>query len=396
MKNMNFEVLVVPKVMKPDGTIVEYPKRHNLILNSGLDALATHYTSDCFLYAAVGIGTTPTYRSSGSITVSKTSSTITASGLFFTVADIGRTLQFSSSGTEVVITGYTSVSQVTCDTSGSESSQACMIYNTTQTSLTNLTKVSSTYYQGDGIQNGVDTSTEVASVRILKRFRTFQFAVETSPITYTEAGWSWGNPSTTNLFGRIVFAEGGENLSLLVGERLLLYVELNTYMDTSVVTIPSVPLSGATVSGTSKLLYRDTIEAGFWSRVASDGTSLNTSISTSGVCSAIEPYCGLDVCAFGISNSNVANPTDNTTSITDPTVGDRIETTAVTYVPGSYEKNYIVYFTTLSAFTWYDIRSLVVVDVWVPTFRIVFNTGISKTVTNVAELIMKKSWGRIL
>lgn len=392
MKNMNFEVLVVPKVMKPDGTIVEYPKRHNLILNSGLEALATHYTADCFLYAGVGIGTPPTFRASGTITVSKTGATITASASFFSVSDVGKTLKFMTSGTIVKITSYVSVSQVACDTSGTESTQLCKVFNTTETGLDNLTKSSSTYYYGDGLQNGSSDTTKVGSLRVLRRWRTFEFTVEAAPITYTEAGWSWGSPASTNLFGRIVFSEGSGDITVIAGEKLLLYVELNTYIDTSVVAVASIPAIEA--AGTSKFFYQANVEIGAWSRVAADGTSDNTDLDEEGYYSANEPFAGDSVAAFALGNAAGDNPADDITELADPTVHTVVTAIAETYVANSYAHHYIAVFPPASTFTWWDIRWLLTPASLTPSFRLVFDASVTYAANWETQLIFKKSWGR--
>ena len=54
------------------GEVVkEYPRQKNLILNQGMDQVATNYWADCFVYCSAGIGTTPTSDDSSPTTAAQ-------------------------------------------------------------------------------------------------------------------------------------------------------------------------------------------------------------------------------------------------------------------------------------------------------------------------------------
>ena len=65
-------VLYKTAVLNPDGTVAcSRDFKRNLILDQGLNMIATKLWTECFAYCAVGTGSTPTKRDSGSVTFTR-------------------------------------------------------------------------------------------------------------------------------------------------------------------------------------------------------------------------------------------------------------------------------------------------------------------------------------
>lgn len=205
-------------VLNSDGSVArQLPRKRNLILDQGLDAIASTPWADVFTVAVLGTGTTPTKRDSGATTFTRTGSTVTASAGFFEAADVGRLLKFDS-GEEVRISAYTDPTTVTTSTSGAIAAAEGTVWYVNQTGLFAESKRSNTYSTGGG-ECG---STFSAGVWTHKR--TFIFSAETGTVTYREIGWASTTGAGANLFGRDLLA--GVGVTLVNGQQLKVSVEL--------------------------------------------------------------------------------------------------------------------------------------------------------------------------
>ncbi len=103
---------------KTKQVVREYPWQENLILDVGLDMIATGQWADCIGYGAVGTGNTPTKDlPDGFYTRSGTTVTRESGTRDFIAGDVGKLLRFSD-GTESKITVYTNATTVTVADSG--------------------------------------------------------------------------------------------------------------------------------------------------------------------------------------------------------------------------------------------------------------------------------------
>lgn len=202
----------------------------NLILDSGLNRLATTAIAQCMARCAIGTGTTPTNRGTQGIFVQKTGNTVTTSEAFFENDDalFHRVLQLSDD-TVCRILSVDSATQVVVDNGTSTLvNGAAIIWNVEQTTLTTQLSVSETVNTSKSTFNGtVATVINLNGVNTLNidRFRTFQFDFEDESHTVTEAGWTWDEVALTpTLFGRIVFSEP---IEITPHDRLLIKVIFN-------------------------------------------------------------------------------------------------------------------------------------------------------------------------
>jgi hypothetical protein len=204
--------------------VVAAPRKKNLILDYGLDLVASERWQDCIRYAVAGTGTAnPTRRDSGAVTFTRAVATVTASAGFFVPADVGRLLKFNS-GSEMKVTGYTSATVVTVSASGVLAASAGTIWYVNQTGLDAETVRTQTYGTG-GTDNLV--TLDVGAGQLIQK-RTFIFPAETGAVTYREVGWSNDGTPGNNLFGRDVLAAP---LALVAGQQLKIVLELTLTLD---------------------------------------------------------------------------------------------------------------------------------------------------------------------
>jgi hypothetical protein len=396
--DLKLRVNVKATVMKGDKVVRDYPMQHNLILDSGMEALATQFTSDMFVTACVGNGITPTERSVGS--VSATGGTATSAGAFL-ASDVGKMLYFPSAGIQTKITGFTSTNEVSIADTTVIGAEVATIYNVDQTQLASYVVGTDTYRVTLGnVDSGADDVINDGVDWQITRWRTFQFPTETGSITYTEGGWTWEDVAVTNptLFGRIVFATP---IQVDLGEFLLLYVELNTWIDCTVKAIDPLPIENLAVAAQSTV--RPTASYNRYDKIFFSGLSDHSDITTySG--GIAEPTIGQGA-PVQQEDAVLIYITDDTTAITsDPQVMSN-NTYAIAYVapnayvPNSYQKVFDAFFTGPSVDltgTWRDIQFSGTNVNGRHVFRIKFDATQSKTPEQVVRLIFTKSWSRDL
>ena len=178
----------------------------NLIFDVGLTALANGSAqgfSGFFQTCKIGSGSTSNSTYNASITFTQSGTTITASGSFFTPGMVGQLFKYGTGtgGAEYYITGYTNSTSVTVTTSATVSSpSAGTVWAVNQNSLQSFLYLSSTY-QTTGGSNGNNISTNQ-----FEQYRTFNFAVQASPYTVNEIGYTNNTTNDGTVYGRIVLA----------------------------------------------------------------------------------------------------------------------------------------------------------------------------------------------
>lgn len=178
--------------------IAETPWASNLILENGMNKLATTSVVGLFRYCAIGTGTTPTFDSSGSITATTSGTTATSSATFFSSADVGKLLRFST-GQKAIITAYIDASNVTLASAlGVSTPTTFTNYRIAQTGLDTEVRRSNTYLAG-----GCGSSLSSATVT---HTCTFDFPIETADTYYNEVGFSSIATAGANLNMRAIFA----------------------------------------------------------------------------------------------------------------------------------------------------------------------------------------------
>lgn len=217
------------------------PKR-NLILDSGLNKIATKSWWEVFGRCYLGSGTTPTKRDSGAITITISGGVATASAGYFEAADVGRLLKLDS-GQEAYINAFTSTTEVSLSGASDDAASEATIWYVNETTHGN-NLVSTTNTSGD---SGDVTSSWDGSK--IEHKRTFVFPAETEARTYREIGWSDGG----SLFGRDLIPGGGD--SIAPGQQYKVVVRLQvTPSPLSQVPTADVGLGGWNTEGDAILM----------------------------------------------------------------------------------------------------------------------------------------------
>lgn len=211
------------------GLVVrDYGWNKNLILNGGMDAVASVGICNLNAVAIAGTGSRPN-------SITSSNSTITQSGNIITLwPEIGGLQDFSSSvmsGSErqythsletgdVIIYANNSQSNVLgIDTVGgftasvdtsytieSGSNQTFTIWKTSQVGMHKEIKRSSTYLPGSSSVLGFNCGTVIShSAKTMRR--TYDFTAETTQKNYSEVGVSWTGTARAGVFSRVLLPE---------------------------------------------------------------------------------------------------------------------------------------------------------------------------------------------
>ncbi len=195
--------------------------RNNLILDTGLNALANNVWPAMFNYCLFGdqVSPDPVQRNSGSVTFITTGTACAASGNFFVAQDVGRLIKFDDgSGQERYITNYTDAQNVTLGVAPSPAiaSDTATIWYVNQTALQSFVQATATYDQTGG-SNG-----SAIAGNVITHKRTFVGTALLAPTTLTEIGFNTGG-GNTNIFDRDIIPGG---IALLTGDIPLAIGEL--------------------------------------------------------------------------------------------------------------------------------------------------------------------------
>jgi len=211
------------------GKVVESrPWQSNLILDSGLDRIATEAWASQLAYGVAGTGNTPTkdlpdpgdlFSQSGT-TVTRDSGTRD-----FISGDVGKLIRFAS-GEEAYVTAFIGTTSVTVGTSQTVASGAIdALYRVAQTGLTTETKRSTnepTFIDDD--DGFASQHTRFDATAGTMTFRTTKdFTEEVGSVNYTEVGMSSSATVASNLFSRMLLSGA---VTVGIGQLLRLKYEL--------------------------------------------------------------------------------------------------------------------------------------------------------------------------
>jgi len=426
---MNYKLEGYYKVSVVDGktneTIWEQPElKKNLILNCGLDAVASQYYANLLLYGIAGTGTRNNYIDPAGSVMSQTGTTITLNptgsgdGLnhltesfsgFSSAVSIGDVIKYSIGSGSITETTITDISDLTASvgTALTITSQSFTIWKTSQTGLQSEVKRAGTGVAGSsyltGIANCGSASLSQGSYTL---WRTFDFAIESVLKTYAEVGTAW--TSTTgagNIFSRIVLSP---TVNVDVGQRLRLFYQLNLVASPATASLrPNVIVTNWPVSPSTNTNGSESLQRPLFSAInPSDGTTMLTSLDSDGIL-ALEPNSSGGNSAFWISNSSAAltswNASVDRTGATPAAV--TANTTKGAYTAGTYTLTKTATFSAAS-FTATNIRSMGISNtVGIGShiagakdvaLAFVFDQNQAKANTQTLTLSWAWSWGRNL
>jgi hypothetical protein len=190
--------------VRQGGKVVEERDwQPNLILDQGMDKIATVRIADCFLYACCGTDNTPVKDTPAAL-ATWSATTLTASAATWTNLDVGKLVRFVT-GQQCYITGYTDATHVTVDRSNTiPSGTSFVMYHVAQTKLNAEVARTNNYSQN---QNDNYTLKQGAMMTFQ---RTYLFPIETGAgHTYYELGFTNGAIlGQPDLFARVVLSPG--------------------------------------------------------------------------------------------------------------------------------------------------------------------------------------------
>jgi hypothetical protein len=285
--------------------------KKNLILNQGMDAIASLTWADVFAYCAAGSGVTPTSEDSGATNASQSGTTVTAVGGSFTFVsgDVGNVIKWDS-GETARITVFNSATSVTVTPSQSVASGGFVNYHTNQTSLTTELKRTNNYLTGVG---NCDSS---VSGSTLSMKRTFDFTAEVGTVNYTEVGLCWAASGSNTTFSRILF---DAPVPVLATQQLRVIYVLSVTLSPTTPTAKTAAVSGWPVSPSTNTDGFECWQGLGMASVATTGASTSTAAaggtcndpSTSGSSAAI--FISPDAQALATFNTTPVNRTTNST-----------------------------------------------------------------------------------
>jgi hypothetical protein len=349
--------------------VAALPRKKNLILNQGLDMVASQRWSTCINFAAAGSDATPTRRDSGAVTVSRAAATLTASAGFFVPEDVGRLFKFNT-GEEVVVSAYTSATSVNTTTSGTIAASAGTMWAVNQTGLLAELARTGTY----GTAGGDNSTTLDTLAGTLTQRRTFIFPPESALRTYREVGWSPQNDAGANLFGRDVLP--GAGLTLVAGQQLKIVLDL-------VITVePLAPESADALAWSGGTAEQQLENLWYGSTFDPSDAGSRTVFLGEGTDAFILPR---------VTGGDPGGPLSGTRY----TVGG----IADAYVAGSHERNVTAVFTLndgnsaairCAGYGWTWFSSLY------PVLRVRFSANQVKDSDHTLTLTFRDTWGRVL
>ena len=354
---------------------------HNLINDDGLDMLATNYIADVFKNLQWGDGVRQNARESAGVLLTQTGTTIISPVPFFTVEDgtFGRLLIFLD-GTQANIVTRISDVQVTVVENQAVAAQTATVFHTEETDLEN-SLASYNSYVAAASGSTVDFTSDILTI---EDKRVFDLGTAGSDIVRTEFGWGPTAGVGDAVFGRIV-----KDITWLTGAAIQIEVTVTRTMDCSIVTIASLPVTGAANPATSRLMFGSTTLQAIAYRSSVDAAGASVIGASAGV-SLLEPY--FTGTQLNQSVSETASTLDFT-NIADSTAGDNQLWVLDSYSAGNYSRSFTAQFIgeTFVSAVWRNVSMWIASQV--SQFRILFNSNESFD-GQLSDLVIKCSWGR--
>lgn len=368
------------EILNPDGSVARRsPWKHNLVLDQGLNNVATDFWAAQTGNCAIGTGVPTLRRDSTPTTFTQAGTTLTASAGFFVSTDVGKIFKWGtgSAGAELRITGFTSATVVTVGTSATQSTPTIgTIWYVDTTGLVTETKRTNNC----SLNAGDNQST--FSVDTWTHKRTFLFPVESGSVTYKEIGWSNQSAAGANLFGIDQISPGD---SLSAGQQYKVIVSL---------TIKFSPTSPQAVADFGNNGFVTAGNAGF------EGVDTSTIAPVTSNGGITATYADLEPCDKNSLSARgyLATATWTQSNLTGSTValpGGSIAKTSrssAAYTAGTFYRDFSNVWDTTVVATVFGI----IIGASSIGFSDKFTASQTKDGTHTLTVVFRLSWGRIL
>lgn len=370
------------------GQVVRtYPEQKNLILNNGMDMIATNAIVSCVVACCAGTGTTPTVDDSGVSQISQATTTVTITGGAFTFTstgvDGGKMIKWDSGEEARIVTVLTALT-ATVANSATVASGEFKVYRTNQLGLTTESKRTTTYLTGVGNCGTTITGNSFANKR------TFDFTTEAGGVTYNELGFSNTGIAGNNLFSRILLAVG---VSLVAGQALrVVYTLTVVWTPNTSLTVSVSPITGwAGATGVCQIERCNTLQ------INTNGAGVNQ--NTFGVSSA-EPSVAASLMFYSTSQAfNTFNTSAPSRTALNGTASFAFSLVTYTALNFYRDKTVTVPVGSLNVST---IRTMTMVDLAnaidpdYQTFTFIMDSDQTKDNLHTLTIVIRTTWSRTL
>jgi hypothetical protein len=356
----------------------------NLINDGGLNMLASDYVANVFRYIQMGTGTRQNAKSSDGAALTQAGNVVTADVPFFSTEDgTSNRLIIFNNGTQANIVSRISEFAVTVQENQAVAAQTAKIMSIEETALETPVEITGNCVAAS---NG-STIDFTANVLSIADKRTFTFGNSSGSTIRSEFGWGPTNTLGAAIFGRIV-----KDVTWLDTNPITIEVIVTRVIDCNIVTIPSLPLTGAAFAATSRLMFGNATLQGIAYRSTVDATTGDSIIGANADVSLLEPF-------LSPQTDHATNISDTASSldfanIADTTTGDSIDWTMAGYVAGSFYRDMVVSYNS-SAYSSVIWRTI---SLWTASqsaqFRILFDANQTFD-GDLTLLTIRSSWGRI-
>ena len=388
--NLGLSGQIQLSVVEQGKVVRQFPVQRNLILNQGLDQIASQIINTCWQYGVAGTGVTATEVDSATDTATIAIGAVTLSTTGYLAGnstDVGKTIKLDTSGNNYLITAFGDTTHCTVTPNDTIGPDTFIIYNTNQTQLATEVKRTNTYL------TGIPDCQCVTIGNTTTNTRTFDFSAEAGPVTYNEIGFSPTVSVGANLFSRIKLPTG---VPLIAGQQLRVkYSVATACTPITPQTYGSSPIIGwPTATGRLQLC---TIPIYYVSSTGYGGNAGNNPVDGKYYGSNAEPSgTGGAYSFFYLSTDATAFPTYG---VNPGILGTHVELAWAlsTYVNGTYTRDKIITFPVGSA-NRTDWRSFFLGEnnygYCGPKF--IFDSNQTKLSTYTLTLGFRSTWDRVL
>lgn len=344
------------------SVVKDYGWHKNLILNSGMDAVASTVISVLTSVGICGTGSRSNSITSSTSQISQSDAQIylmDASGLTDFTSSIftNGTMSYAAAAQvgDVIIDSDNSQSMITSvsvdgvnlfvNVSQSFSTgKTFTIWKTSQTGLQGEVHRSATYnLVGSSSLVGWNQGSEISCSTIVNR-RTYDFVVETATRSYTEVGVSWTGTSFGGVFSRALLPV---SISIAPSQQLRMTYDLSVTYGPTLPVYKTASIVGWPVFPSTSTIGSESIQNFVPSRVNTNGGNAGTVTGVSSEATCLDPgatntfYGGSTFAQFTVFASTNSTPlytgsvgVGNATART----GDFVIGSLSSYVVGSYER----------------------------------------------------------
>lgn len=408
-----YRVMVINSITKEIEA--DYGWHKNLILNQGMDAVASVYLGGLNTYGIAGTGSRPNSITSSTSQITQsgaTASLFVTSGIpdftssystYTSSLNVGDVIQYSNGSQSMVtsiIDGFHAAVNTTYNVDAGNA-QTFTIWKTSQVGMELEIKRSSTYLVGSSSLLGWNCGSKTSGNSSTYR-RTYDFSAEVAIKNYTEVGVGWAVSGPTTVFSRILLPV---SVSIPIGSQLRLTHDLYVAFTPAMERYITASISGWPVLPATTTYASESIQKFMISTVDTSGYgNVDFACLDPGV---ISGYWGNLFAGYSSTNSQNLAPFGTATNRSSPAVSAPYYGWLIAYSNGSYMRyksfalglndgNFIASFNTVGFGINYGGGPFYPYDTAYQAMCLRFDQPQTKLNTQRLTLVWKWSWDRVL